>query len=134
MKIKKATDTGIEEKEVSTEELKPVVTPEKARKVALNNISFSADFETYKDGDSRLVMVQFFGMSPNGPVIMSRVYKGTAPISSEEFSKTLAEKREAVITTSSQSDVMDALNCVNDILTEDMGYEVVPMYSMINLS
>jgi hypothetical protein len=102
--------------------------------VNLNNISFSPDADTYVEGETRYVMVQFFGMSNNGPVVLSRVYSGDMKVDPEFFKKRLAEKRKRIITTSSQSEVTEALESASEILTEELGYSILPMYCMVNFS
>ena len=111
-----------------------IIVPPNVNKIHLQKISFCEDKEEYKEGDERFVMIQFLGMSQQGPVVMSRVYRGTNDIEPEEIQNKLEAMKSKFIITNSQNEIMQDLDNMNDILTEEYEYSTVPLYGILNFS
>jgi len=111
-----------------------IIIPTNVNKIHLQRVSFCEDKEEYKEGDERFVMIQFLGMSQQGPIVMSRVYKGTNDIDPEEIQKKLEGMKSKLIITNSNNEIMQDLDNMNDILTEEYEYSTVPLYCILNFS
>ena len=130
---------GAGRKEIVAEDtnnvVKPnIIVPGEVNKIHLQKITFCEDKEEYKEGDERFVMIQFLGMSQQGPVVMSRVYRGTNEIEPEEIQKKLEEMKSKLIITNSNNEILQDLDNTNDILTEEYEYSTVPLYGILNFS
>lgn len=97
-------------------------------------VSFCEDKEDYTEGSEKFLMVQFMGVSQRGPVVLTRIYRGTDEIDETDIRKKMEKMKSSIILANKSNEVQQDLDNLNEILTEDMDYAVVQLYSIFKFA
>ena len=102
--------------------------------IHFTEMTYTEDKESFGPDDEKILMIQFVGMSQNGPIILTRLFRGKSEIDAEIIKERLRESKSKIISANKKNEVMEELELTSEIISEDYGYVTVPIYGILRFT
>ena len=77
-------------------------------------------------------MIQAIVMTPQGPMPVSQIFKGTTPIPENEMKEKMSKKKTNIIQANGNNQQNDDIRSLIGLIVEDYGYTPVIIHSQFN--